>query len=276
MEHHLSALLQLHLHSQLNTWLQWIGPRQLQDETRNVYGWGLGATYIRDLTVFWAVKVNAGSSVLCQVRGMILNLSGDHVLSTSGMKVIDLCHFTIDEWWKMQVPYMGQITKVRLSCFTWFCYHLIAKPGNKTATPSWPDPYLLLKSSVQNRLLASLSAGLDLVRIIQWQQCSLQLVGSPYCLLGSGGRRTEISGYKVTELILGLRPANERWRYFVTTSPIGWVAGLGSSTFRSTWVKYKYFFIFASTNSKYSEYLEDIKYFFNQVQVKYKYFGNKQ
>ena len=35
--------------------------------------------------------------------------------------------------------------------------------------------------------------------------------------------------------------------------------------------KYKYKF-------KYSEYLEDIKYikyFFNQVQVKYKYFGNK-
>ena len=24
---------------------------------------------------------------------------------------------------------------------TWFCYHLIAKPGNKTAAPSWPDPY---------------------------------------------------------------------------------------------------------------------------------------
>ena len=25
---------------------------------------------------------------------------------------------------------------------TWFCYQLIAKPGNKTAAPSWPDPYL--------------------------------------------------------------------------------------------------------------------------------------
>ena len=24
---------------------------------------------------------------------------------------------------------------------TWFCYHLIAKPGNKTATVLWPDPY---------------------------------------------------------------------------------------------------------------------------------------
>ena len=23
----------------------------------------------------------------------------------------------------------------------WFCYQLIAKPGNKTATVSWPDPY---------------------------------------------------------------------------------------------------------------------------------------
>ena len=24
---------------------------------------------------------------------------------------------------------------------TWFCYHLIAKPGNKTATPSWSVPF---------------------------------------------------------------------------------------------------------------------------------------
>ena len=25
---------------------------------------------------------------------------------------------------------------------TWFCYELITKPGNKTATVSWPDPYV--------------------------------------------------------------------------------------------------------------------------------------
>ena len=25
---------------------------------------------------------------------------------------------------------------------TWFCYLMIAKPGNKTATVSWPDPYV--------------------------------------------------------------------------------------------------------------------------------------
>ena len=30
-------------------------------------------------------------------------------------------------------------------CFvTWFCYQLIAKPGNKTASVPWPDPYILL------------------------------------------------------------------------------------------------------------------------------------
>ena len=30
------VLLQLHFHSWLNTWLQWIGNRQLQDEMRNI------------------------------------------------------------------------------------------------------------------------------------------------------------------------------------------------------------------------------------------------
>ena len=30
----------------------------------------------------------------------------------------------------------------RCGChFTWFCYQMIAKPGNKTAAVSWPDPY---------------------------------------------------------------------------------------------------------------------------------------
>ena len=30
----------------------------------------------------------------------------------------------------------------RCGCLvTWFCYQLIAKPGNKTVAVSWPDPY---------------------------------------------------------------------------------------------------------------------------------------
>ena len=50
-EHRLSALLQLHLRSRLNTWLQWIGRRQLQGDTRNIYILGFGATYTRGFTV---------------------------------------------------------------------------------------------------------------------------------------------------------------------------------------------------------------------------------
>ena len=33
----------------------------------------------------------------------------------------------------------------RCSCLvTWFCYQMIAKPGNKTVAPSWPGPYISL------------------------------------------------------------------------------------------------------------------------------------
>ena len=56
----LSALLQLHLRFRLNTWLQWIGQRQLQDDTRNIKVLGIGAPYIRDLTVriaAWAINL---------------------------------------------------------------------------------------------------------------------------------------------------------------------------------------------------------------------------
>ena len=45
----LSALLKLHLHSPLNTWLQCVAQRQLQAETRKI--WVFGASYIRYFTV---------------------------------------------------------------------------------------------------------------------------------------------------------------------------------------------------------------------------------
>ena len=47
----LSALLQLHLHSRLNIWLQWIRQRQPQDNTRILWELGFSASYISDLTV---------------------------------------------------------------------------------------------------------------------------------------------------------------------------------------------------------------------------------
>ena len=38
---------------------------------------------------------------------------------------------------------MTWVRSRRWACLvTWFCYHLIAKPGKRTGTPLWPDPYI--------------------------------------------------------------------------------------------------------------------------------------
>ena len=60
LDHGLSALLQLHLHSRLNIWLQWLRQRQLQDETRNIQLFGFGATYIRGMMVICFCVTHCG------------------------------------------------------------------------------------------------------------------------------------------------------------------------------------------------------------------------
>ena len=60
----LSALLQLHLHFWPNTWLQWIGQRQLQGEMRNIYILGFCASYIRYLTVYLFYTIKRWSQLL--------------------------------------------------------------------------------------------------------------------------------------------------------------------------------------------------------------------
>ena len=50
------------LHSQLNTWLQWIGQRQLQNEMRDISTFGFGMTYTRGLKVLLC-KVNLGKPI---------------------------------------------------------------------------------------------------------------------------------------------------------------------------------------------------------------------
>ena len=44
------------------------------------------------------------------------------------------------------LPYASYIWVRSRNCgclVTWFCYQLIVKPGNKTATVPWPDPYVM-------------------------------------------------------------------------------------------------------------------------------------
>ena len=113
----LSALLQLHLHSPINTWLQWIGQRQLQDETRNVWALVFGATYTGGLTV-----CNANRPDHCWFKRAILHRDGGRLLQYS---VIDagaqwplFCrrHFkTYFPPWKLLYANSNLITKGRIT-----------------------------------------------------------------------------------------------------------------------------------------------------------------
>ena len=48
--------------------------------------------------------------------------------------------------WHSIVCHMIWVRSRRCGCLvTWFCYQMLAKPGNKTAAPSWPDPYNIYK-----------------------------------------------------------------------------------------------------------------------------------
>ena len=49
--------------------------------------------------------------------------------------LIQVSYLNVDWIWVRSQKYVSLVA--------WFCYQLIAKPGNKTATPSWPDPYYL-------------------------------------------------------------------------------------------------------------------------------------
>ena len=50
-----------------------------------------------------------------------------------------MTHHTTENWWNGIFKW---VKSCRCGCLvTWFCYQLIAKPGNKTAALSWPDPY---------------------------------------------------------------------------------------------------------------------------------------
>ena len=52
---------------------------------------------------------------------------------------------------------------------TWFCYQLIAKPGNKTAAPSWPHPHVHTDVlSFSNEVLQR-SDGLEEISFLNWR-----------------------------------------------------------------------------------------------------------
>ena len=91
---------------------------------------------------------------------------------------------------------------------TWFCYQLIAKPGNKTAAVSWPDPYIDAKIYNPHVSFQYEKSGMF---ALQWPDCLKENT----CSLG--GARREITCWHQAEdsdvwcqqVISRLAPPNE-------------------------------------------------------------------
>ena len=83
LEHCLSALLQLHHHSRLNTWLQWIGQKQLRWDEKHLCFW-FGATYTKGLTIYpWHLMLSLGHKSVRSSDTLTLNVQRPSYLGLS-------------------------------------------------------------------------------------------------------------------------------------------------------------------------------------------------
>ena len=83
---------------------------------------------------------------------------------------------------------------------TWFCYQLIAKPGNKTAAVSWPDPYVFYMGwNQRNSLISDEEWTHELkhpIATFEWAMgCLLWVVWRKFCY-----NKTQLKSIVVSEL----------------------------------------------------------------------------
>ena len=79
----------------------------------------------------WEVNIHSGNGLL----------SSGNVNQGLWCHMASLGHSELKVQWQCKDKEIW-IRSRRCGCLvTWFCYQLIAKPGNKTTAPSWPDPY---------------------------------------------------------------------------------------------------------------------------------------
>ena len=97
-----------------------------------------GYASIVPLSYSWVVKNKSGMIPLYDTTGfhVIVNLLRVPFIACEAKWLYNrtYCHISVVIW----------VRSRRCGCLvTWFCYQMIAKPGNKTAAPPWPDPYHL-------------------------------------------------------------------------------------------------------------------------------------
>ena len=120
----------------------------------------------------------------------------------------------------------------RCACLvTWFCYQMIAKPGNKTGPPLWPDPYHIEVAQNGWNLGDDVSKWSFLIENICIIQILLLIYFQVMCKHGrlfqfkSCRNRPKVIGNKQWSFLY----ANERRRYNVILSLIGWAYAYNGS-----------------------------------------------
>ena len=136
----LSALLQLHPHSLLNTWLQWIRQKQLLDETRNTQVLVFDASYTKCLTDHTPRKRNSPgreykilTSIKTEQGTTICNLYFIQELSLLPHRIL---HVTLAVT-KSILHYTGWIVILTL-CWRGCCHHHLPQQDNWYINSSLP------------------------------------------------------------------------------------------------------------------------------------------
>ena len=154
LEDRLSALLQLHLHSQLNTWLQWIEWRNCKRIQETFKFWDLVRLILEVLRYFvqasmcWYVLTPVNTHACIHIHTTEMNCHHFWQVQILPLKPVKIhcetcttqCIVTISIP-KDSCTWFIWVRSWNCGCLvTWFCYQLIVKPGSKTATVLWADP----------------------------------------------------------------------------------------------------------------------------------------
>ena len=85
---------------------------------------------------------------------------------------------SVDMTWYIYIYIYMWVRSWRCGCLvTWFCYHLIAEPGNKTAAPSWPDIYIYIYIYIYMEYLAQNCC--NTIKYVLIENCHLDKIKQP-------------------------------------------------------------------------------------------------
>ena len=109
-----------------------------------------------------------------------------HGYMPSNLEINDYVHATTLQNYFLTLPYKCVVPAISFSfnrriwvrprncgCLvSWFCYQLIAKPGNKTAAVPWPDPYQFnyknFKNHIQYSFFVFILFGVGAIMQLAW------------------------------------------------------------------------------------------------------------